>query len=304
MVDNLDTPPTKTAAFMTPSTAMTNETTGTTWYSYYSEEKEREYYHEPTSGAVSWTAPTCSPSGNCIIQGEEEDEDSHHTPALSDLDGPDSSAWKDSQTVSTVPRRLIYLGVALFATNILLQVWTHSSLQGSYLKEGISGLSSSLTPKQCDQRCLSSVEPLPCKPVACEPVACEAVACEPVACEPAAACEPVACTPDDAAGCPDCPEPPSCDPIVEYKCDETATAASSSDHDLARNDVATLEHLQRVLQDNLKAIDLARQHVQDALPDENVGPRPSFRQEILPKVCRIPLAKRMVPECREEGIQN
>ena len=97
---------------------------GSTWYSYYSKEHDREYYHEPVSGMVSWVAPTCGPAGEPIIRVGEEEEDSHASPPPMP---EDDVAFKSSSPPRSLQVKLAYWAAAVLVTNLILMIWTHSS---------------------------------------------------------------------------------------------------------------------------------------------------------------------------------
>lgn len=308
--DHPSTPEPK-AEMMTPSTAMTNETAtaapGTTWYSYYSQENDREYFHEPVSGITSWVAPTVGTSGSPVLRRgrveDEDDEDSYHTPpAYTELNGEHKNGSSLMEGPVAPPRslqvKLAYWGMALLVCNLLIMCWTRYSLQSVSSAENPTVVETACACKPCPS--LLPEEPLIveeqeaaiplCEPVAREPVACQPVACSPVPCEPTQ-CEPVACDP--------CPPQIVCEPpVVEYRC-----LPQSRTYDFAGNHEKQ-KYVQRIVQDNLKALDQVLQHVDAAaLPavkeEASSLSLTSLSHDLFPKVCRIPLAKRVVPECRE-----
>lgn len=272
MDDNQQSTPPPQAQMMTPSTTVTNATAGagTTWFSYFSKEKGRDYYHEPLSGTTSWVAPACATAGSPIIQRGGNDggeEDSDHSPL----------AWKDPPTDEDFPAlfkdpvapprsllvKLAYWFVALLVTNLLLMVWTRYSLQNATASPTI------MTVAKCEHCPAVEAKDLP-EPAACEPVPCEPTECTPVACTPVA-CDPVPCEPAPCEPCP--PEESACE------------------------DPATNEDVQRILYENIKAMDQVWQHVQQVAPDMN-------ESSPTPGVCRIPLAKRVLSECRDGAMNS
>lgn len=306
--DHPSTPEPK-AVMMTPSTAMTNETAGTpgtTWYSYYSQENDREYFHEPVSGITSWVAPTVGPSGSPVLRRggveDEDEDDSHHSPLACTEPNMEPLMKDPVAPPRSLQVKLAYWGMTLLASNLLIMCWTRYSLQNvssGQLADNPTLVSIECEP--CPEEPLIVEEQEPpvtlCEPVACEPVACQPVACSPVPCEPTP-CEPVACDP--------CPPQTVCDPpVVEYRC-----LPQSRAYDFAGN-YEKQKFVQRLVQDNVKALDQVLQHVDaaalPAVEDEastlSLIP-PTLGQDLFPKVCRIPLAKRVVPECRDRTVES
>ena len=115
----------------------------------------------------------------------------------------------------------------------------------------------------------------------CDPVPCQTVACEPSPCEPVP-CELVVCEPT-----------PPCEPTIEYR-------YLPNNPDLDSEEQAELkEYVQHVLEENFKTFGEVWEHIQKSMPKDNTDD--ASRDAMLPKICKIPLAKRVVPECREEA---
>ena len=261
------TPQSQSVPPMTPATGETTAT-GKTWYSYFSKEQDREYFHEPISGIVSWVAPTCGPSGSPILRGGGEEEDSHNTPPLKGPDDEDDGmALKEIAPPRSLKLKLAYWAALLLASNVFLMTWTRYSLRQANANQAEMPDTSNAV--QCEPCPAVNSQSAVDGSVTCEPVACEPVACEPVACEPAS-CEPVPCKPCKTTSACDCSK--STDP-------------------------ATSQYVQDILKENFKAMDQVLQHVREASPDDSLT-----HPDALPKVCQIPLAERIVPECRE--VQN
>eukprot|EP00977_Amphora_coffeiformis_P000577 scaffold132_cov170-Amphora_coffeaeformis.AAC.56 len=278
-----DTPSTPSHSVITQ-----DATKGSTWYSYYSKEHDREYYHEPVSGMVSWVAPTCGPAGAPIIHVGEEEEDSHNTPPP--MPEEDGVALKICSPPRSLQVKLAYWAAAVLVCNLLLMFWTHSSLRNVIrLSETPAVITMSHESRPCEPcpavqaaKCEAvACEPVDCQPVACDPVPCEAVDCETSPCKPVA-CEPVAC------------EPVACEPTIEYR---YLPNAANPDLD-SEGQTELNEYVQHALEQNLKTFDEVWEHIQKSMP-ESINDTGS-QDAMLPKICKIPLAKRVVPECRNE----
>lgn len=286
---------------LTPLTGMTQETAetsvaggGSTWYSYYSKENDREYYHEPVSGVVSWVAPTCGPAvgSPAISGGEEEEEDSHHTPPPllfeEDDSGGNNALWKHVVPPRSFQAKLAYWAAAILASNLLLMGWTHHSLGHVAPMTAETTLQHHCEPcpvaKQQDAVAVCEQQ-VDCQSVARDNVPCQDVPCQAVPCVPAA-CEPC----ETAAAPTTAREPSTCEPQIEYRCPERAEEN---------------EYLQQVLQGNMQAFEQVLEHIQSSAPEGLDAAATESRrykaagEEVLHKVCKIPLARRVVPECRD-----
>jgi len=264
---------------------------GSTWYSYYSKEHDREYYHEPVSGMVSWVAPTCGPAGSPIIRVGEEDDDSHNTPPPTLEE--DGMALKFSPPPRSLTVKLAYLAAAILASNLILMFWTHSSLRNvirlSDIPAVITASHESRPCEPCPEAEAVKCDAIACESVDCQPVACDSVPCQAVACEPSP-CAPVPCEPVV------CEPPPTCEPTIEYR-----YLPHTSNHDLDSEGQAELkEYVQHVLEENFKTFDEVWEHIQKSAPEgmNDIG----SRDDMLPKICKVPLAKRVIPECRDEAM--
>ena len=214
------TPLQEKTTITTPASGETNETEASskTWYSYFSKENQREFYHEPISNIVSWVAPNCGPSGSPILR---EGNLSGRDPAANVSDDDQAMELQHVKPTPTFQRRLGYFGAALLATNVVLMLYARHSLEKAMAIE-------------CEP-CPPVPEAVPCTPVACTPVDCAPVDCTPVPCEPTEPKEPV---------CAACPPPTVCDPCPPPDCTPPAEVQAYVQQVLTQN-AHTLELVQQ-----------------------------------------------------------
>jgi hypothetical protein len=310
---------------MTPSTAVTNETAAT-WYSYYSQENDREYYYEPVSGAVSWVAPTCYPTAAPILT--ETEEDVIPGGARSQDEAREISTATTTITGGTshsLALKLLCWGLLLLIASLGLQAWMRWSLPNSPapIERGIQSIvpeeelllvreegttrTASVTPVHC-RKCLSSLEASELSFDAVPLATIEEVVDPPIA----PACEPVPCetVPCQAVPCAAVP----CEPVLEYvyQC-LPQTPWHRFNFDLrppaSRQVQVALNQTQAEFARVWQRVQEAAPAMRDGDDDNNKGEQEQPTVETAmteskvaapqPKLCRLPLARRMVPECRD-----